>query len=141
MTLKHAIKVITDKIKANHYQITTFKMLKTGTLIHVLPFSRTVETITDMSQIDYFDVSCDQMIMYGATTIEELAQDFLNFTKNLQADLEAKQNLRQFFEEKILPHKNDPEWNSWESEDFSYYSDMHKCLFGCRPRNWKFGEC
>lgn len=139
-----AIEYIKTKIMKNNFKITEFTFPKFNDLkVYVTPCSYDT-VITDFSQVEYFLINCDIINFYGCDTVEKLAETLLNMEKTIKFDFEEKMKCKQFFESHILPHKNDPNWKSYESDDFSYYSDWHKDLFGFRPRSLEpadFGAC
>ena len=135
--MEKMIATLTEKITENNFKEFNMEMTN-GDVVTITPCSYFTE-ITSIDQIEYYLVA-GKMPWMGGDSIEKIAKQFVNYEKRLTEDAEEKEKLRAYFEKHILPHKNDPNWKACESDDFGYYSDWHKDLYGFRPRGFVCGS-
>lgn len=134
-----AMAYIAKRLTENKFNSTEFTDKATGAVITVVPFAHTVD-IQSIDEIEYYAMDCDKCNLFGEDTLSGVADTILHIGEKIDAYNQSVANLKAFFEEKILIHKDDPNWHSEESHDFSIYSDWYKLLFNRRPRNFKFPE-
>jgi hypothetical protein len=114
-------------------------MKKCGTKITVMPCSADGGQINSLEDVGYFLMDCEPVYLLGEDRIEGVSNTLLHFDDIVRKDIIAKEKCLKFYEEHIAIHENDPDWKPEESDDFDYYSDWHKELFGFRPRGFVFG--
>lgn len=134
-----AMAYIAKRLTENKFNSTEFTDKATGAVIIVVPFAYTAD-IQSIDEIEYYAMHCDKCNLFGENTLSGVADTILHIGEKIDAYNQSVANLKAFFEEKILIHKDDPNWHSEESHDFSIYSDWYKLLFNRRPRNFKFPE-
>ena len=87
--------------------------------------------IHKLSDCDYFLVYWD--MPWGGSDKLEKVVDELNRHAELKAESDnEKAELRKFFDEHME--------NGWDDEDWSWYSDWHKDLYGYHPHGYVCGE-
>lgn len=134
-----AMAYIAKKLTENKFNSTEFTDKKTGAVITVVPFAYTAD-IQSIDEIEWYGMDCDKCNLFGEDTLSGVADAILHIGEKIDNYNQSVANLKEFFETKILIHKDDPEWRPAESHDFSMYSDWYKLLFNRRPRNFKFPE-
>lgn len=81
------------------------------------------DTITSEEQVDYF-LTHDN-IVYGGDTLDNVAEQILNYDKLKQDMEDSKRELHEYY----------VAYNDTDEMDWGYYSDWHKDVYGYRPRH------
>ena len=135
--MEKMLETLTKKVNENGFN--EFKMEMTnGDVVTVTPCCY-VENPESIEQIEWYLVA-GKMPWMGGPTLEVIAKQFVDYEEDLKERELEKLELYDYFEKHILPHKDDPNWSFSESDDFSYYSDWHKDVYGFRPRGFVCGE-
>lgn len=111
-----------------------------GDVLTINPCSQVCDNITDESQVEWYLVYGSSCTELGGDSLDKLCEQLATYEEMLNSLDNSKKKLRAFFEKHILPHKNDKDWKSYESDAFEYYSDWHKDIYGYRPHGFVCGE-
>lgn len=78
------------------------------------------------------DIDCCNNIL-------ELAERIVNKDKEYLTNIKRKENLQQFYKERIAPLEGLPDYclTDKQKEDLEHFSDRHKDIYGVRPRGIK----
>lgn len=106
----------------------TFKDNEKYKTIHIEPCGY------DPKNCEFFDVTDD--VIESDSSLWKIAEQIVN-SDGIQKSFEVQRNnLQDYFEKNILPYRNTPYemLTQEQKENFDQYSDMHKDMFGIRPR-------
>lgn len=84
-------------------------------------------------QIEYFLMSCSAINLCGGETLDYVASVIDGFANLLDEDTTKKSHIRKFFETHIQS-------GVYTEEEWSFYSDWHKSLYGYRPHGLVCGQ-
>lgn len=159
--IENAIAYITKKLAENNFDKTTFTDKKTGCKIIVTPCS--YSPIANIKDIDYFLVAADHDGFYGTDDIKSLAEELCSVEELINASDAEKSKLTEFFKAHLdgnlgnlnLANSVSIDLYNGENEDnvcskynidktelirlksladdFQFYSDWHKDVYGYRP--------
>jgi len=129
-----------EKIKAADWGEITIQMKKSGHELYIKPMSQMCHKIEDLSDIEYYLVDGSPILHMGSDSLDRLVNDLINYDQLLIELDDSKTKLKNFFDEYVVTEAKDPNYKTYESENFGTYSDWHKDVFGYRPRGIVFGE-
>ena len=89
-----------------------------------------------------FYLTNDDLIQ-GGSDLMQIAADFVNIKQIEKINNKQKEDIYKFYKKNIFPNKDKKasELNEKQLEDFGYYSDWHKDLYGRRPNSPEKDEC
>lgn len=119
-------------INANYDKFTV--TMSNGDILTVTPCAQMIDAITDINEIEYYLVDGSSLVWLGGDNLEKIVKQFNDYENQLKEQADEKIKLRKFYQEKIAPKLSDPNWKSYEDDDFEFYSDWHKDVYGYRPR-------
>ncbi len=89
-----------------------------------------------------FYLTNDDLIQ-GGSDLVQIAADFVNIKQIEKINNKQKEDIYKFYKKNIFPNKDKKasELDEKQLEDFGYYSDWHKDLYGRRPNSPEKDEC
>ena len=82
--------------------------------------------------VEYYLVFSPSTPNMGGDTLDIIAEQIANYEQHLQERAAEKAELRAFFDRRIAPGNPNP-------DDWSFYSDWHKDVYGYRPHGMVCG--
>ncbi len=130
---------IHQALELNEFQEIEVRISESHT-IRITPCSQSTESIRDLADVEWF--LTDDFLVDGGSCIYKLAADLLNYRGLEKAQIDEEEKLQRFYEDHIAAFYDTPqrEWTDKQHEDFGFFSDWHKDVYGHRPHPGR-NEC
>ena len=113
---------------------------KSGHCIEITPVAQIQPDIKNLSDVEWFLVNGSPLMFLGGSSLDHITNNLLTYDEKLIALENDKTELKKMFDDLVQTKAENPEFKTYESNDYGVYSDWHKDLFGFRPNGLTFGK-
>ena len=128
-TLEATMKKLEERFEQTDWESIDITMKCNGDVLRITPCGYGK---VNKDNVEYFLVEGGTPWM-GTDTLEKLAQELIDYSKIIKEHEEEQKEIREYFEEHI-------KGGDYEPEEWGWYSDWHKDVFGYRPHAVVCGE-
>lgn len=117
---------LAKRLKDNNYEEISITMKCNGDVVTIKPMSQNGD-ITTLEDAEYFLVHSPSLPWLGGDTLDVVAKQIAEYTNTLAQNAIEKQQLREYFMTRIAG-------KDYNADDWGYYSDWYKDVYGRRPQ-------